>query len=263
MRPLGNQNQLARGPWPAALGSAQALVLSVDGKEALLLPPYGLEAGKTRELRFLELLRNGAHGVGFKAPDSLATDLVFTLPSADGAADTFLRTNGSGVLSFVAAILKSIGTTKGDLIAFTGSAAPARRAVGSNGQVLTADSAESDGVKWATPASASMSASVFQTTVAPGATYSTGALGFTPKAVICMNNNAAGGNAWVGFATGTGASAKAQITDALSGTQEADAVGRCQIGGDLDVTAFGSGGISLNNTDPFGNATVVTLLVIG
>jgi hypothetical protein len=47
-------------------------------------------------------------------------------------------------------ISKSIVTAKGDLIAATGSAAPARLAVGSNGQALVADSAQSDGVKWAT-----------------------------------------------------------------------------------------------------------------
>lgn len=45
-------------------------------------------------------------------------------------------------------LTKAIGTTKGDIIAFTGSATPVRRAVGTNGQVLTADSSESDGVKW-------------------------------------------------------------------------------------------------------------------
>lgn len=47
-------------------------------------------------------------------------------------------------------------TTKGDLIA-RGAAAPATRlGVGTNGQVLTADSAQALGVKWGTPASAGM-----------------------------------------------------------------------------------------------------------
>ena len=41
---------------------------------------------------------------------------------------------------------------KGDLIVATGNDTPARFGVGSNGQVLTADSASAAGVKWATPA---------------------------------------------------------------------------------------------------------------
>jgi hypothetical protein len=51
---------------------------------------------------------------------------------------------------------KSTVTTKGDLIVATGAGAITRRGVGSNGQVLTADSAQSDGVKWATPAGGSV-----------------------------------------------------------------------------------------------------------
>jgi hypothetical protein len=47
-------------------------------------------------------------------------------------------------------------TTKGDLVVATGSGTFARQAVGTNGQVLTADSTEADGVKWATPSSGSM-----------------------------------------------------------------------------------------------------------
>lgn len=44
-------------------------------------------------------------------------------------------------------------TTKGDILAF--STTPARLAVGSNNQVLTADSAQATGVKWAAPTGAS------------------------------------------------------------------------------------------------------------
>lgn len=50
------------------------------------------------------------------------------------------------------AIQNAIVDAKGDLIAATAADTPARLAVGTNGQVLTADSAESTGMKWATPA---------------------------------------------------------------------------------------------------------------
>ena len=50
------------------------------------------------------------------------------------------------------AIAKAIVDAKGDLIGATAADTPARLAVGTNGQVLTADSTASTGLKWATPA---------------------------------------------------------------------------------------------------------------
>jgi len=47
------------------------------------------------------------------------------------------------------AIQNAIVDAKGDLIAATAADTPARLAVGTNGQVLTADSAEATGLKWA------------------------------------------------------------------------------------------------------------------
>lgn len=45
-------------------------------------------------------------------------------------------------------ISKSLVTAKGDLVGATGSGVPARVAVGTNGQVLTADSSQATGVAW-------------------------------------------------------------------------------------------------------------------
>ena len=59
---------------------------------------------------------------------------------------TFFNT---GVATADAAIPKSTVTTKGDLIVATASGVVTRVGVGSNTQVLTADSATASGVKWA------------------------------------------------------------------------------------------------------------------
>lgn len=56
------------------------------------------------------------------------------------------------------AIQNAIVTAKGDLIAATASATPARLAVGSNGTVLTADSTAASGVAWAAVPAGGMTA---------------------------------------------------------------------------------------------------------
>lgn len=67
------------------------------------------------------------------------------------------------------AIQNAIVDAKGDLIAATAADTPARLAVGTNGQVLTADSTASTGLKWSTP-----SAKVVQIVNTQSQTTSTG-----------------------------------------------------------------------------------------
>lgn len=86
---------------------------------------------------------------------------------ASGTANHVIINDGSGVLSSEAALAISRGgtgqstqtaafdalaptTTKGDLIVHNGTD-NIREAVGTNGQVLTADSAQTSGIKWASP----------------------------------------------------------------------------------------------------------------
>ena len=64
-----------------------------------------------------------------------------------------IRTLGNAIDTTMATMTpKSIVDAKGDLIAASANDTPARLAVGANGTVLTADSAEATGLKWATPA---------------------------------------------------------------------------------------------------------------
>jgi len=80
-----------------------------------------------------------------------STDLVTDLPADfevfGQAVDTQMKTNAD------AATQKATLTTKGDIYAATGASTPARLAVGSNDQVLTADSTTATGLKWAAIAS--------------------------------------------------------------------------------------------------------------
>jgi len=52
------------------------------------------------EIRLPEDTDNGSNYVALKAADSIASNVTFTLPNADGSANQVLQSNGSGVLSF-------------------------------------------------------------------------------------------------------------------------------------------------------------------
>lgn len=85
---------------------------------------------------------------GFGSPEAVVT----AVPGAvyyDVNGNLWLKTSGSGNTGWSLVVNASIVTAKGDLIIATASNTVARLGVGTNGYVLTADSAQTAGMKWA------------------------------------------------------------------------------------------------------------------
>lgn len=72
------------------------------------------------------------------------------------ALDTDLSTHAGAADPHTGYLRESVLTAKGDLYAATAASTPARLAVGADTQVLTADSTQPSGMRWATPASGGM-----------------------------------------------------------------------------------------------------------
>jgi hypothetical protein len=119
-----------------------------------------------------DLVKDGATAIA-----ALGQDIDTALVDLKGGATGQVLSKASGTdldFTWVAqddsnAIQNAIVDAKGDLISATAADTPARLAVGTNGQVLTADSTASTGIKWATPATVTSGLTLI-TTASPSAT---------------------------------------------------------------------------------------------
>jgi hypothetical protein len=108
-----------------AIGDISGLQTALDGKVA------GAAATTTvgGDLKLYEGTNNGTNFVALKSPASLAANVTWTLPSADGTSAQVLSTNGSGTLSWAtasgggasAATPTAIGTVYGSMTSGSGS----------------------------------------------------------------------------------------------------------------------------------------------
>jgi hypothetical protein len=87
--PAGSDTQIQFNNAGAFGGSAN---LVWDGTNVTLGATGALRLGDT----------TGGEYVGLKAPGTVSSSVTFTLPGADGSADEFLKTDGSGNLTFAA-----------------------------------------------------------------------------------------------------------------------------------------------------------------
>jgi hypothetical protein len=95
------------------------------------------------------------------------------------------------------AIQNAIVDAKGDLIGATASDTPARLAVGTNGQVLTADSTAATGLKWASATSGGMT--LLETVTLSGASVTTASIPGTYKELRLYVRNFKPGDTNVGL----------------------------------------------------------------
>lgn len=86
----------------------------------LVIFPSGAGAGAAGQARFRELLANGSNYVGFKAGDVIGANVIWTLPTADGAANTVLSTNGTGTTAWLDVLLATEIDTSAELLAILG-----------------------------------------------------------------------------------------------------------------------------------------------
>jgi hypothetical protein len=87
--------------------------------KTLTTPSINNSATVGGSFKLLEASNNGTNFVALKAPDALAADVTYTLPTADGTNGQVLATNGSGALSWSSASGSSQWTTSGSDIYYT------------------------------------------------------------------------------------------------------------------------------------------------
>lgn len=104
------------------------------------------------ELRLAD--SDSSNYVGFKSPDTVPTNVIWTLPSGDGSSNQLLITNGAGVLSWATPSTTAVnlsGGVSGSIPYQSNTGTTTFLNPGTSGQVLTTQGSNAAPV-WATPA---------------------------------------------------------------------------------------------------------------
>lgn len=104
-----NSTSADSGAIRTAGGIGIAKDIFVGGK--ITLEDGNLEVKTSAEVRFFNT--SNSNYVGLSAPDTISENKIYVLPQQDGESGYFLRTNGSGVLTWAAVVSPSGGTPPG------------------------------------------------------------------------------------------------------------------------------------------------------
>ena len=174
-----------------------------------------------------------------------ATDMDFTWTTPQ-VGDITGVTAGTGIsgggTSGTVTVTNSMATAidaKGDLVAGTGADAFSRLAVGSNNTVLTADSAEATGLKWAAPASGG-SLTLLSTTALSGSTTTVSSISQAYKNLWILIDEAA--VSYAGWAFGISPNATATVDQ----TGQYGTTNYTQLGGSMKLF---NGGFNTSGND--------------
>lgn len=233
-------------------GVSSAIQTQIDTKAPTANPDFTGEVDLTdqAQLNFFEGSGGGSNRLSMKAPATLAGDVDWILPSADGGADQFLKTDGSGNLSFdnPPSGFSNPMTTGGDLIYGGASGVATRLANGSANQVLTSAGGTSAPTWESLPTGYRIGS--IQTFTANG-TWTKPA-GCTAVIVKMVGGGAGGGGApatsGVQFSCAAGGSAGGYVEALVT---DGDGLGSSET---VTVGAGGSGGSGANGSDG-GNTT--------
>lgn len=94
----------------SAVGNQFRITGNVAGAAGILELRGGNASLSGGQIRLYEVITNGTNYIGFQAPDSLASNLLFELPATDGTAGQAITTDGFGILSWASFVSNSITT---------------------------------------------------------------------------------------------------------------------------------------------------------
>jgi len=179
--------------------SGEGILISGNTPDALIANNNIVPDGAaTNAVNVTAALSNSlVSGNRFTKPFTLALNAGTTGNIITGNSGTVTDNSGQSNIISRDPVDKTIVNAKGDLIAGTADNAVSRLGVGTNGQVLTADSAQATGMKWDTPQASPWVKLADQTPSSTSAFPQVSGLSWTTakvyKLFIHVNNNTGGG----------------------------------------------------------------------